>query len=354
MHERGLAVRFYALPRILFALIAPSARGSAMPSDPSHMPLGDHLDELRRRLLYGLVGLVPIVVVALIFGERLLGFLLEPAQDALRRSGQSEMLQQTSPLEVFGTYMKVSLIAAAVVGSPWLLYQLWRFVAPGLYRHERRFVYFLLPLSTILTTLGLVFLFRIILPTILMYLVGFGTGIGVREVPRAPVPEGVVLPSVPVLAADPISPEVGQAWINGPLSQYRVCVFKSDTKIEVLTAPMRKETGIMQQYRVSEYVSLLLTLTVAFAAAFQAPVVLLLLGWIGVVDASFLNKYRRHAILINAVLAAILMPGDPISMVLMWVPLMALYELGGVLLRLFPAHRVAGKREDEEAARGEG
>jgi len=324
-------------------------------AQPSHhMPLGDHLDELRKRLLYAMVGLVPIVATALIFGERILSFLLEPAQTALRNADQSEMLQQTSPLEVFGTYMKVSFIAAAVVGSPWMLYQLWRFVAPGLYRHERRFVYFLLPLSTILTSIGLVFLFRIILPTILTYLVGFGTGIGVHPVKIAPLPVGVVLASVPVLEDDPPAPLAGQAWINRRLSQYRVCVLATETTREILTAPMRKETGIIQQYRVSEYVSLLLTLTVAFAAAFQAPVVLLLLGWIGVVDAKFLNKYRRHAVLINAVIAALLMPGDPVSMVLMWVPLMLLYELGGILLRLFPAVRVAGKRDDEEAARGEG
>ncbi|MDX2131081.1 MAG: twin-arginine translocase subunit TatC [Planctomycetota bacterium] len=324
----------------------------AQKANQSHMPLGDHLEELRRRLIWALAGLLPIAMVALGFGSYLLAFLVEPAKSALRDAGQPDMLIGTGPLETFATYMKVSLIAAVIVGSPWIIYQLWRFVAPGLHRHEKRFVYFLLPLSALLTATGLVFLFRIILPVMLGWLVGFGATIGAATASSAAVGADVVVPSVPLLEADPTDPAPGALWFNRTLMELRICVGTPEER-EIRAVSMHRQSGIVQQYRVSEYVSLLLTLTLAFAAAFQAPVIVLLLGWVGLIDQAFIAKYRRHAVLICAVLAAVLMPGDPLSMILMWIPLMLLYELGGVLLRIFPAARVAGPAPSDDGA-GEG
>jgi sec-independent protein translocase protein TatC len=318
----------------------------------AEMPLGDHLEELRKRLLWALLGLVPIALACMGFGTYLLNFLVEPARNALRAAGQADSLIQTGPLETFGTYMKVSLIAAVVFGSPWVLYQVWRFVAPGLYQHEKRFVYFLLPLSGLLTISGLVFLFRIILPVILAWLVRFGALVSPAPVSVAPAPPDVVFPSIPALAGDPASPQPGQFWLNTTLMEVRICVGVEDGAPDVRAISLHRGTGIVPQFRVSEYVSLLLTLTLAFAAAFQAPLVVLLLGWMGVIDQALLGRYRRHAILVCAILAAFLMPGDPLSMLLLWLPLMLLYELGGILLRIFPASRVAGPRED--ATEGEG
>lgn len=324
------------------------------------MPLGDHLEELRSRLIWALLGLLPIALVAMGFGKHLLSFLVEPARKALEAAGQDSTLIQTNPLETFGTYMKVSLIAAVIVGSPWVFYQFWRFVAPGLYKHEKRFVYFLLPLSTLLTATGLVFLFMVILPVILSFLITFGTMIGARDLAAQDPAAGVVLPTLPILDAEPLKPQPGQVWINKAVMEVRICVGVTEEGADVRSVPMHSGSGIVPQYRVSEYVSLLLTLTLAFGAAFQAPVVVLLLGWVGIVDQSILSRFRRHAILVCAVIAAILMPGDPLSMILMWIPLMGLYELGGVLLRLFPASRIAGQRESsddsvpEDPTEGEG
>ena len=331
---------------------------SEKPTHKTNMPLGDHLEELRSRLIWALLGLIPIALVAMGFGKQLLGFLVEPARSALEAAGQDTSLIQTNPLEAFGTYMKVSLIAAIIVGSPWVFYQFWKFVAPGLYKHERRFVYFLLPLSTLLTATGLVFLFRVILPVILSFLISFGVMIGERD-PVIQEPEAnVALPSLPLIAGDPAKPEAGQVWFNTEVNEVRLCIAVTKEGPDIRSITVHKGAGIIPQYRVSEYVSLLLTLTLAFGAAFQAPVVVLLLGWVGLVTPALLNRFRRHAILVCAILAAVLMPGDPVSMIMMWVPLMGLYELGGVLLRLFPATRVAGKREDEvvpeDATEGEG
>jgi len=324
------------------------------PDDLGHMPLTAHLDELRTRLARALLGLVPLMLVCLYFGEKLLLVLTEPAREALRAAGQPATLLGLGPLEVFGAYMKVSLIAAIVIGSPWIMYQIWRFVSPGLHQHEKRFVYFLLPLSAVLTAAGVVLLYRFILPVTLSWLVTFGTGIGHMHPAQAALPADVTLPSLPILDADPPAPTVGQTWINRTLQKQRVCVGEFEGKPDVLSIELHRDAGIIQHFSVEKYVSMLLTLTLAFSLAFQAPIVTLLLGWVGIIDQKFLKKYRRYAVFVCAIIAALITPGDPASMIMMWIPLLLLYELGGLLLRFFPASRVAGKLAVTDDGAGEG
>lgn len=327
-------------------------------NDEATMPLGDHLDELRKRLLWAAVGLVPIVVITLAFGETILQFLTDPVRKALKGAGFRGDLIVTGPLETFGQYMWVSMVAALLIGLPWVLYQLWLFVAPGLFDREKRFVYVLLPLSTILMVSSFVFLFRVILPVVLAFFVSFGTDIGAQVPTVTTMPEGLVLPTVPILEGDPPAPTLGQMWINRPLREVRYCVDVKEGVPLLLGHPLVKEVGISQEYRVAEYVKLLTNLALAFAAGFQTPVVVLLLGWSGIIDRAFLKKYRKHALLVTAVVAAFMTPGDPTTMFLLWVPLYVLYELGGVLLSIFPARNVAkglrfGKAAREKAEREE-
>ena len=96
------------------------------------------------------------------------------------------------------------------------------------------------------------------------------------------------------------------------------------------------------EFRVSESIKMILMFSLGFIAGFQTPVVVLLLGWAGMIDVAFLRKYRKHALLVIAIVAALLTPADPFSMVMMMVPLCLLYELGALLLKWFPASRVAG------------
>src|SRR4051812_18445109 len=97
--------------------------------DPaSHMTLGEHLEELRRRLIIAILGLIPIVALALLFGTKMLAWILRPAMKALAAHGDAQQMILTDPLEGFSVYMRVATIASVVVGSPWLLYQLWKFV----------------------------------------------------------------------------------------------------------------------------------------------------------------------------------------------------------------------------------
>ncbi len=311
-------------------------------NDSGTMPLGDHLDELRKRLMWGVGGLVPIIAVTLAFGEEILGFLTEPVRKALKEAGFRGDLIVTGPLEAFGQYMWVSLVAAILIGLPWVLYQLWLFVAPGLFDREKRFVYFLLPLSTILMVTSFVFLFRVILPIVLSFFVSFGSDIGVEVPLITEMPAGMVLPVIPILNGDPPAPEVGQMWVNQALREVRYCIEVKDGMPILLGHPLVKEVGIAQEYRVAEYVKLLTNLALAFAGGFQTPVVVLLLGWAGVIDGAFLKRFRRHAILLSGIVAAFLTPGDPTTLFLLWIPLYILYELGGVLLRIFPARAVSG------------
>lgn len=306
------------------------------------MPLGEHLEELRSRLIYCIAGVLPLFVVAFIFGRRILDFLLTPVLAQLRELGQSASLQATGVLETFNTTLYIAFICAIVFGSPWVLYQLWRFIAPGLRSQERRFVYILLPMSATLVVIGVCFLYFIILPLALHFFIHYGTDLGRPPEPTAPLPAEVTLsPLVPVLPYDPPAPPVGSMWINQHLMQLRICMGMNGATPLIRGSELISDAAITQNYRVSEYIKLVLALAMGFGAAFQTPVVVLLLGWAGAIDHAFLRRFRRHAFMACAVAGALLTPGDPMSMIAMTVPLYFLYELGGILLWLMPAERVA-------------
>lgn len=305
------------------------------------MSLGQHLEDLRRRLIFAILGLVPIFALALTFGEEILDYLMSPARQQLRDAGLNDTFLATGPLELLNTYFYVAIVVSVALGAPWILYQLWRFVAPGLYERERRFVYLIIPLSASLIIASVFFLFRVALPLCLAFLVTFGTGLGKHETTKADLPPGIVLPSVPVLDHDPPAPTVGQYWYSRESNEIRVCTNVVDGSPDIRSVQTLKSVGVRPEYRVSEYVSLLLSLSLAFAAGFQTPVIVLLLGWVGLVTPAFLRKYRRHAIMACTLAAAILTPGDLGSMFAMLVPLYLLFELGIVLLVLFPASKVS-------------
>jgi sec-independent protein translocase protein TatC len=341
------------------------------------MPFGDHLEELRKRLIYALLGLLPIAAVTLVFGRRILDFIMRPIEDALAGAGVAGGLQVTSVFEYFNAYIKLSIILAVVVGAPWILYQVWKFVSPGLYSYERRFAYIVAPLSVLLTMLGAVFLYMVMLPVVLGFFVIFNQSLARPAPPRADVPAGIVLPTIPTLAADPTDPQPGQMWVNQRLNQLRIALAPASPAAaaghaaggpggaggsgevgaatptpapaekpqpKVLGVALATDALIAQQYKVSEYLSMVLGFALAFAVAFQMPVVVLLLGWVGIVTPGMLAKYRRHAVMACAVLGAVLTPADPISMFVLAIPLYMLFELGVILLRIMPAERVAGAR----------
>lgn len=308
------------------------------------MTFGEHLEDLRLRILLALGGLAPLFIGALVFGKPLLTILIAPVLSALHDADLPAVMLATNPVETFGAYIRVATIVTLVTGSPWVIYQAWRFVAPGLYAHEKRFVRVLLPMSAALSVAGVVFLYVVILPVILAFFIGFGTGVGAERPVTGPLPQGVELATAAVLDHDPEAPEVGQWWVNNRLMQLRICVATRDGSPVVLGSELTSGSGVIQQYRISEYVKLFFGLALAFAIGFQTPVVVLILGWAGLVTPTSLGRYRRHAIMIIVIVCAVLTPPDPFSMVLLAAPLYILYEAGSLLLRLMPA-RV--ERDDE-------
>jgi Sec-independent protein secretion pathway component TatC len=239
--------------------------------------------------------------------------------------------------------LQISIWAAVVVSLPWILWQVWLFVSPGLYAHERRYARFLVPLSALLVALGLSGLY-LTMPYMMEMMIGFGV-----EPPRtvaAPEPTAAdaAAPRIEVRDADPPSAAPGQVWMLKGDAQLYVAVDagRGDGALEVRTIATRTTGALSQQYRLQEYVDFLIFFAVAIAIAFQMPVAVLLLGWIGILDTRFLRKYRRYAIFACAIIAAVVTPTvDVVSMLALMVPLYLLYELGILLLTVAPSQAVA-------------
>lgn len=306
------------------------------------MSLGAHLDELRMRLIKAAV--VPVVLAVAVFmnAAYLRGFILRPLVEALEATNQPTNLQVLSPTETIMVDLQLSIWAAVVASVPWILWQLWRFVAPGLYAHERRYARFLVPLSALLVAAGLTG-FYLTLPYMMQMMIGFGTE-APRTVAAPPSALDAAAPRVQVLERDPASAEPGQVWMLKGDSQLYLAVDagREDGRLEVRTVATRTTGALSQQYRLQEYIDFVIFFALAIAIAFQMPVAVLLLGWIGLLNTRFLRKYRRHAIFVCAIVAAVVTPTiDIVSMLGLMIPLYLLYELGIVLLVVAPAQAVA-------------
>ena len=134
------------------------------------MTLGDHLEELRLRLILALVGLGVAVAVCLFFGTAIIAFIERPYIEAM---GLQARLQSLAPADGFTSYMEISVMAGVVLSSPWIFYQLWMFVSAGLYPHEKRYVYIAVPFSAGLFIAGALFFVFVIAPVTLKFLVMF-------------------------------------------------------------------------------------------------------------------------------------------------------------------------------------
>ena len=110
---------------------------------------------------------------------------------------------------------------------------------------------------------------------------------------------------------------------------------------------MNANVGISPMYKISEYIKTVLSMGLAFGVAFQTPVVVVMLGWVGIINPTMMRRFRKHAIAVSVILGAVLTPADPLSMVLLAGPLYLLYELGLLILHVLPIERVVGKNPME-------
>ncbi len=309
------------------------------------MSFGAHLDELRSRLIKAAI--VPLVLMIVIFMEAdyIRDFLTKPLLKALVATGQPAHLQVLGPNETLMVNVQLSIWASIVFSAPWIMWQFWQFVSPGLYAHERRFARFLVPLSVVLVAAG-VALFYFTLPLMLQVLIGFGLQEANTIAPAGGATTEVLVGGahIPVLENDPVAANPGDLWIRKSDSQIYMAIDtkRPDGRLELRTISVDTTGSLTQQYRLQEYIDFVLFFSAAIALAFQMPLAVLLLGWVGIINVKVLRKYRKHAFFVCAIAAALITPTvDVFSMLLLLIPLYGLYELGILLLVIAPTEAVA-------------
>jgi Sec-independent protein secretion pathway component TatC len=323
--------------------------------DGGIMSFGDHLDELRRCSISALVGLVIATVFSLIFAERILAFILKPALVVLDARGQRAELQALGPPDTFIMYLKMALLCGIILAMPWILHQIWRFVSVGLYSHEKRFVRAIGPASIGLFIAGVLFMFFLVLPVVLNFLVGFTENIRIDELRPGFLQAWVVgqsedgdrvdalklnMPHVPVVHGEPENVTTGGLWFDE--QRNRLCVRGKDQVYALPFQPAQDVQAVRSHFSLSEYVGFVLALSLGFGLAFELPMVVLFITAMGLVTVDKLAQSRRYVIFGIFIAAAFLTPPDVISQVLLAIPMVILFEGA-----LFAARHFVEKKQSE-------
>jgi sec-independent protein translocase protein TatC len=226
-----------------------------------------HLTELRSRLVKSTIFLFIIFIICYFFAENIYSFLVSPYAEAVKDDEINRRMIFTALHETFITYLKVAFFAALFVSSPLILTQVWKFVAPGLYKYEKKALLPYLIATPTLFLLGGMLVYYLIMPLAIKFFLSFETSAGIGNLP------------------------------------------------------------IQLEAKVNEYLSLIMRLIFAFGISFQLPILLSLLARVGFIDSEYLKTRRKYVVVIIFALAAVLTPPDPITQIGLGIPLLILYEL---------------------------
>lgn len=241
------------------------------PENSAEMPFLDHLEELRWRLIKIVASIILLSVIAFSFSDYLLEVLLFPTRNLQDKMNIQVLKVQT----IFMIKLELSLLSGAVISLPYIFYQLWAFLAPGLLENERKYAIPVIFFATLSFIIGAMFAYFIIIPLALDFFMNM--------------------------------------------------------------APASIENNIALDF----YIGFLLRLIIVFGIVFELPMVSLFLTKLGILTPEFLKKYRRYAIVIFFILAAILTPPDPTTQVLLAIPLLLLYEI-----TIWVSYLFAKKKDD--------
>ena len=231
--------------------------GEEFDSGDIEMSFLDHIEELRWRIIYAIIGIFIFTIVAWIFIDPMVEIiLLKPARDA------NASLQNLRPFGQLFLYIQVAIIVGIVASLPNIFYQLWKFISPALKKSERKYILWIVFFSTFCFLAGITFAYFVMLPLTMKFAAQFGTA------------------------------------------------------------------EIANEFAIDEYMSIIISVMLAAGLVFELPMISFFLSKLGILTPAFMRKYRRHAIVIILVLAAFLTPGaDPVSQVILAVPLVLLYEI---------------------------
>ena len=270
---------------------------------------------------------------------------MAPLVHQLAVHGLPAQLNFTNLTDPFMTYLKVTMIAAAAIAGPWMIFQAWQFVAAGLYPKERQMVTRYIPLSVTLFVAGLVFVYLIVLPLSIRFFIEFSTALTPKNyVPYAPQVDVPTPYKIPVIPGDPKAAPWGAVWYDTVNKTLKLAIpgpENDPNKFHVRTIPLGPESMMVPIITIGDYIDLVFTFMVTFGIAFQLPLVMLAVVSIGIVDVTFLKEKRRIIFFGMAIAAAFLAPGDIVtSMLALLIPLVILYEFGLLLVK-WSQHRKA-------------